>query len=332
MGVIEGEKRQFMTGNEVVAWAALAAGAKAMFGYPITPQNEIMHYWTRMAPEYDLKFLQTEDELSAGFATLGGTLAGTLTFCATAGPGNVLMQEPISMAEMMRVPAVWVIQQRGGPSTATVIYSQQETRLTCLGGNGEGLRIVYSTASHQDMFDYVIKAFWAAWKFRFPAFVLGDGYQAKMREPVTIYDPEDVGVELPVVEPILKPKGVPSVDREPVHMRNTFNIEEELMDALMEHIHDYSEMEPQVVESEKHLCEDAEILVVARHSMEVCQRGCLRSQRAASMPAFRPITLRPFPEDDLKAAARTAADCGCKSACRQLESMVRDSCTGHRFP
>ena len=134
----------------------------------------------------------------------------------------MLMQEPISMAEMMRVPAVWVIQQRGGPSTATVIYSQQETRLTCLGGNGEGLRIVYSTASHQDMFDYVIKAFRAAWKFRFPAFVLGDGYQAKMREPVTIYDPEEARVELPAAEPILKPDGVPSVDREPVHMRNTF--------------------------------------------------------------------------------------------------------------
>ena len=112
MGVIQGTQRQFMTGNEVVAWAALAAGAQAMFGYPITPQNEIMHYWTRLAPEHGLRFLQTEDELSAGFATIGAALAGSLVFCATAGPGNVLMQEPISMAEMMRVPAVWVIQRR----------------------------------------------------------------------------------------------------------------------------------------------------------------------------------------------------------------------------
>jgi len=327
VGVIEGEKRQFMTGNEVVAWAALAAGAKAMFGYPITPQNEIMHYWTRMAPEYGLKFLQTEDELSAGFATLGGALAGTITFCATAGPGNVLMQEPISMAEMMRVPAVWVIQQRGGPSTATVIYSQQETRLTCLGGNGEGLRIVYSTASHQDMFDYVIKAFWAAWKFRFPAFVLGDGYQAKMREPVTIYDPEGAGVELPVAAPILKPSGVPSVDREPVHMRNTFNIEEELMDVLMEHIRDYSEMAPQIVESEKYLCEDAEILVVAHGIVWRSAKEAVLGlrERGVSAGAFRPITLRPFPEDDLRAAARTAElIVVAESAYGQLESMVRD--------
>lgn len=68
---IQGEKRVFMTGNEVVAWAALAAKADIMYGYPITPQNEIMHYWTRMAPKFGRKFLQTEDELSAGFTTLG---------------------------------------------------------------------------------------------------------------------------------------------------------------------------------------------------------------------------------------------------------------------
>jgi 2-oxoglutarate ferredoxin oxidoreductase subunit alpha len=185
------------------------------------------------------------------------------------------------------------------------------------------------------MFDYVIKAFWAAWKFRFPAFVLGDGYQAKMREPVTIYDPEDVGVELPVVEPILKPKGVPSVDREPVHMRNTFNIEEELMDALMEHIHDYSEMEPQVVESEKHLCEDAEILVVAHGIVWRSAKEAVFGlrERGINAGAFRPITLRPFPEDDLKAAARTAKlIVVAESAYGQLESMVRDRLYGSQVP
>lgn len=80
MGVIQGKQRQFMTGNEVVAWAAAAAGAEVMYGYPITPQNEIMHYWTRMAPEHNLRFLQTEDELSAGFATLGGSLLGHSPF------------------------------------------------------------------------------------------------------------------------------------------------------------------------------------------------------------------------------------------------------------
>ena len=156
---IKGEQKAFMTGNEAVAWAALAADVEIMYGYPITPQNEVMQYWTRLAPKYDKRFLQTEDELSAGFTTVGGVLAGRRAFTATAGPGNVLMQEPMSMAEAMRIPTVVVIQQRGGPSTATVIYSQQEVTLTCFGGNGEGLRIVYSTSSHQELFDYTIKAF-----------------------------------------------------------------------------------------------------------------------------------------------------------------------------
>ena len=95
----------------------------AYFGYPITPQNEVMHYWTRLAPKRGKKFLQTEAEISAGFTTLGGVMSGRKAFTATAGPGNVLMQESATMAEMMRLPVVYIIQQRGGPSTATVIYS-----------------------------------------------------------------------------------------------------------------------------------------------------------------------------------------------------------------
>ena len=161
---IKGDKRYFMTGNEVVAYAAVMANADIMYGYPITPQNEIMHYWTRMAPKYGKEFLQTEDELSAGFTTVGGVLAGRKAFTATAGPGNTLMQEPISMAEAMRLPIVVAVQQRGGPSTATVIYSQQEVTMTTIGGNGEGFRIVYSTSTHQELYDYTIKAFNTAWK------------------------------------------------------------------------------------------------------------------------------------------------------------------------
>jgi len=159
-----------MTGNETITWAALAAGADYMFGYPITPQNEIMHHWRRLAPQYGRGFLQTEDELSAGFTTIGAIISGKAAFSATAGPGTVLFQEPLSMAEMMRLPVVVAVQQRGGPSTATVIYSQQELNLTCFGGNGEGLRLVYSTSSHQELYDYTIKAFHNAWRYRFSHF------------------------------------------------------------------------------------------------------------------------------------------------------------------
>src|SRR5512142_2237424 len=109
---LQGEQRVFMTGNEVVAWAAVAAKVDIMYGYPITPQNEIMHYWTRLAPKYGKKFLQTEDEISAGFTMLGGVMTGRKAFTGTAGPGNTLMQESVTMAEMMRLPGVFFIQQR----------------------------------------------------------------------------------------------------------------------------------------------------------------------------------------------------------------------------
>lgn len=293
-----------MTGNEVVAWAALAAGADFLYGYPITPQNEIMHYWARLAPHFGRGFLQTEDEMAAGFAMLGGALVGKKTFCATAGPGNILMQEPIAMAEMMRIPGVWVIQQRGGPSTGTVIYSQQELRLTTAGGNGEGLRIVYSTASHQELYEYTIKAFNRAWQYRFPCFVLGDGYQAKMREAVTLFRPEAKGWALIPAEPILFAPGVPARDRDPVHLRNTFNIEEELYDRLMEQLAAYDRLTPEVVEWEVEAAPETEILIVAHGIVARAVKEAQKTleQQGHKVGYFRPITVRPFPGADLRQA------------------------------
>ncbi|MGE5592275.1 MAG: transketolase C-terminal domain-containing protein [Betaproteobacteria bacterium] len=328
MRVVEGEQRRFMTGNEVVAWAALAAGADMMCGYPITPQNEIMHTWAILAKERSLGFLQTEDELSAGFATIGAVMAGRKAFSATAGPGNVLMQEPITMAEMMRIPVVWIIQQRGGPSTATVIYSQQEVRLTCFGGNGEGHRIVYSTASHQDLFDYTIKAFATAWRTRFPTFVLGDGYQGKMLEALTLYNPEDRGMPPAPPEPFVGKPGTPGQDRPPAHFRNTFSIEEELYEALMPNIRDYEEMAPTVMEFEQEGCEDAEVILVAHGIVSRAAREAaetLRARGGVRAGYFRPITLRPFPATALAEAARAARRVlVVESAYGQLAALIRE--------
>lgn len=299
---LEGEKRAFMYGNEVVVWAALAAGAEFLFGYPITPQNEVMHYWSRLAPRYGRGFLQTEDELSAGFAVLGGIMAGARCFSATAGPGTVLFQEPLSMAEMMRIPMVLVVQQRGGPSTATVIYSQQEVFLTIFGGNGEGLRVVYSPGSHQEMYDLTIKAFATAWEYRFPTLVLGDGYQAKMREPVTLYDPREKGIDLKPTFPMVGLKGVPGVDREPAHWRNAFSVEEELYEVLKPIIDDFHRAAPSLSEKEEGFLEGAELIVVAHGIVGRSVRSAVRELREKDIPVgfFRPITLRPFPDKDIK--------------------------------
>lgn len=327
---IQGEKRVFMTGNEVVAWAALAAQAEIMYGYPITPQNEIMHYWTRMAPKYGKRFLQTEDELSAGFTTLGGVLAGRKAFTATAGPGNTLMQEPMSMAEMMRIPSVVVVQQRGGPSTATVIYSQQEVTMTTYGGNGEGLRIVYSTANHQELFDYTIKAFNTAWKYRFPTFVLGDGYQAKMRESLTIYDPVERGMELISTQPFIGKEPV-NGEKQPVHIRNTYNTEEELYEVITKYQDDYNKCAPEVIEYQQFDCDDAEIVVVSHGVVSRAAKGAVQELRSAGLKVgyFRPVTLRPFPANQLKEVASKAKTLLLvESALGQMAKLVKDAIFG----
>ncbi|SFG98759.1 2-oxoglutarate ferredoxin oxidoreductase subunit alpha [Desulfotomaculum arcticum] len=328
---IQGEKRAFMTGNEVVAWAAMAAGAEIMYGYPITPQNEIMHYWTRMIPKYDRRFLQTEDELSAGFTTVGGVLAGRRAFTATAGPGNTLMQEPLSMAEAMRLPVVVVVQQRGGPSTATVIYSQQEVTMTTLGGNGEGLRVVYSTATHQELFDYTIKSFNTAWKYRFPTFVLGDGYQAKMRESLMLYDPQAKGIEMVPTEAYVGKPGLPGTDRPPTHMRNTYNIEEELYEVLEQYLADYAEAAPQIAEYEAFDTEDADLVIVSHGVVSRACKSAVKELREAGYKVgyFRPITLRPLPVDQLR---ETAGKCQqmlvVESANGQLDRLVKEAIYG----
>ena len=329
------EHRAYMTGNEVVAWAALAAEADIMYGYPITPQNEIMHYWTRLYEQYGHNFLQTEDETSAGFTTLGGVMAGKRAFTGTSGPGNMLMQESMCMAEMMRLPVVCIVQQRGGPSTATVIYSQQETTLTCFGGNGEGFRIVYSTCDHQELFDYTIKAFNAAWTHYFPVFVLGDGYQAKMREPVTLYDPLSRGIRMVLTKPMIGLPGTPGVDRDPSQLRNTYNTEEELFAVVSELNEAYQNVAPQVVEYQTYDCDDAEYLIIAHGIVTRTAQAAVKALRANGIKAghFRPVTVRPFAAESLRPIAdRAKKILVAESALGQLRRIVADGIYGCATP
>lgn len=331
--IIGEPKKSFVTGNETAAWACLAAGADMMFGYPITPQNEIMHYWTRLAPKYNRGFLQTEDELSAGFTVCGSVQSGKKAFTATAGPGNVLMQEPFGMAEAMRLPLLAIIQQRGGPSSGTVVYSQQEVTLTTYGGNGEGWRIVYSTSSHQEIYDYIIKGFNTAWKYRFPVFILGDGYQAKMREPLEMYDPEDKGIEMVKPYPLIGLADKITEGRQPQHLCNIYSLEEELYEVVMKVSAEYESIEDRLVEWEEKECEDAEIIVVSHGVVSRSADDAVKIMRNQGIKAgyFRPITLRPFPHKQLRAAI---AKSGAKklliaeSAYGQLERLTKQELFG----
>ncbi|MGR6837239.1 ferredoxin oxidoreductase [Syntrophomonas erecta] len=335
--VVGKSKKGFLTGNETVAWAALAAGADIMFGYPITPQNEIMHYWTRLAPQYGRGFLQTEDEISAGFTVCGAVQAGKKAFTATAGPGNVLMQEPFGMAEAMRLPLFAIIQQRGGPSSGTVIYSQQEVGLTTYGGNGEGHRIVFSTATHQELYDYTIKGFNTAWKYRFPTFMLGDGYQAKMREPLEMYDPEERGIKMVETNPLLGVEGHIGENREPQHLCNIYSLEEELYDVVLKHAAEYEKISPELIEYEERECEDADIIIVSHGVVSRAADDAVKALRAQGIKAgyFRPITLRPFPQAQLReviAKSGTKKLLVAESAYGQLYRLMKQEIYGETVP
>jgi len=278
--------KQFLMGNQVLAKAALDAGAKIMFGYPITPSTEILETWAKFClKDKSLSILQTEDEMAAGFGVIGACLAGVPAFTATAGPGNILMQDAFVMAEALRIPMVSMIVQRGGMSTSTVIYSQEEVRLTCFGGNSEGFRIVYSTFNLQELYDYTLKAFQVAWKYRWPTFILADGYQGKMMGEIEISN-----FELPIsnLKPILT-KGA--------NLRNCYNLEEEIGEIIVNYSDEYNKVRGEIEEYEEYQVENAKVILLAHGIVAAAAKVAVDELRkkGGSIGLFRPITLRPFP-------------------------------------
>ncbi len=329
-------KKEFLTGNEAVVRGALAAGAKMLTGYPITPTTEIMHYWSReqadpMNLDRGIKFLQTEDEMAAGFAMIGGVLAGVKAYTATAGPGNVLMQDAFSMAENLRLPTVAFINQRGGPSTGTVIYSQQEVNLTCFGGNGEGLRIVYSASSVQEMFDFAIRAFNTAWKYRFPTFVLSDGYTAKTEIEIETYEPKEKNIDLIDIKPYL----CGNTSQNSVNIRNCYNLETELNEIVTANKHAFDAIKAEIVDFEDYKTEDADIIIMAHGIVGAAAKMAVNLLRDDNIKAglFRPITLNPFPAEAAKQAAENVkAILIAESSLGQFESMVKNNLYGQTVP
>ncbi|HTM68449.1 MAG TPA: transketolase C-terminal domain-containing protein [Candidatus Binatia bacterium] len=346
-------EKKFLMGNEALGRAALAAGAKAMYGYPITPTSEVLHFWSKEAcqdagKKKGLIFLQAEDEIGASFMLIGGVLAGVRSFTATGGPGHVLMQDAFSMAEAMRLPVVAYLNQRGGPSTSTVIYSQSEVNLACYGGNGNGYRIVYSPSTLQEMYDYGIKVFNIAWKYRFPTFLLGDGYLAKMMGEVELYSPEERGMKMEPTEAYMLEKErtrplegiVPSPE---LHVRkgadgtsydcyrNCLNMEEETLAVNMEIKDAWDKVAPEIIEHQEYGDPNAEILIVAHGIVAAAAKAAIDKLKAKGINArlFRPITLRPFPDEALRRSALGARRIFIpESALRQLARFVRDALYG----
>lgn len=274
------------------------AHAEAFFGYPITPTTEILTGWANEAANNKkLIFLQTEDEPSAGFGVLGASLAGKRAWTATAAAGHILMQDPIVMAEAERIPFVMYVGQRGGPSTGTVIYSQQELNLARQGGNGEGMRLVLGPSNLQELYDHMIIAFDWATKYRLPVIVLGDGYLSKMTGTVILKKAGKIST----------PKSTFDFDH-PVNLRNTYSQEEELGQVLRREMKDYAEISKKVEKSESLNCKNAKVVVFAWGTVGSAAKAAVENLRKQNLPVglFRPITLKPFGAKSAKEAVQGA--------------------------
>ncbi|MCX6812726.1 MAG: thiamine pyrophosphate-binding protein [Candidatus Berkelbacteria bacterium] len=292
--------KKFLTGNEAVVLGAVDAGAEMFFGYPITPTTEILEGWIKSAQtDRNLKYLQTEDETSAGFAVIGAILAGKKAFTATAGIGHVLMQDPISMAENERLPFVAIIGQRGGPSTGTVIYSQQEVNLAALGGNGDGLRIVYSASSVAECYSLSAKIFSTAWRYRFPTILLSDGYLGKSRISSELSRP---------LKPYPATKILKEEAKKPTFIRNCYGSEPEFAKVLRKNIDDYKNMIPRVAECECYKVVGAETIFIAHGSVAAAAKTAVDQlrERKNKIGLVRPITLRPLDCGSIRKSIKSA--------------------------
>ncbi|MFQ6051835.1 MAG: 2-oxoacid:acceptor oxidoreductase subunit alpha [Candidatus Hydrothermarchaeota archaeon] len=178
---------RFIQGNTACAEASLLAGCRFFAGYPITPSTEIMERLAIRMPEVGGVFIQMEDEIGSIMAVIGASWAGKKAMTATSGPGLSLMQEGISYACMTETPCVIVDVQRGGPATGMpTLPSQSDVMASRYGGHGDYETIVYAPSSVQEMFDFTVRCFNMAEKYRVPCILLSDAIVAHLREKIEI--------------------------------------------------------------------------------------------------------------------------------------------------
>ena len=180
-------ERNLMKGNEALAEAAIRAGCKCFFGYPITPQTELAAYMAKRMHKAGGVFLQAESEIAAINMVLGAASTGVRAMTSSSSPGISLKSEGVSYIAGSDLPAVIINVERGGPGLGGIQPSQADYwQATKALGHGDFQLLVYAPASVQEMVDYVVKAFDRADKYRMPAMILADGLLGQMMEPVSL--------------------------------------------------------------------------------------------------------------------------------------------------
>ena len=298
-----------MKGNEAIANAAIRCGADGYFGYPITPQSEIIETLAVLKPweTTGMVVLQAESEVASINMVYGGAGAGKRVLTSSSSPGIALMQEGISYMAGAELPGVFVNVQRGGPGLGTIQPSQSDYfQATRGGGNGDYHVIVLAPNSVQEMADFVDLAFELAFKYRNPAMILSDGVIGQMMEKVVLppFKPrrteEEIKKECPWAT-VGRTK-----NRKP-NIITSLELKSEVMEERNLHLQEKNNtIQENEVRYETQQMEDADYIIVAFGSAARIAEKALELAREEGLKVglFRPITLWPFPQKELAEAAQ----------------------------
>ncbi len=291
-----------MKGNEAIAEAAIRAGCRHYFGYPITPQTEVAAYMAKRMPKIGGTFLQAESEIAAINMVYGVAAAGLRAMTSSSSPGVSLKQEGISYLAGSDLPALIVNVQRGGPGLGGIQPSQSDYfQATKGGGHGDYHLIVLAPASVQEMADLTVKAFDLADKYRMPAMILADGTMGQMMEPVVL--PEET------VSSVEKPWALTGTKNKREHniVNSLYLVPEKLEKINFERYERYKTVEQNEVMYESYMMGDAEYCIVAFGIAARVAKNAITSAREKGIRVgmLRPITLWPFPQKAIADAAKS---------------------------
>jgi len=314
--------KELWKGNEAVAEAAIKAGCRFFFGYPITPQNEIPEYMAMKMPQVGGCFLQAESELAAINMVYGAAGAGARVMTSSSSPGISLKQEGITYLAGAELPCVIVNMVRGGPGLGGIQPSQSDYFQACKGGgHGDYRLVVLAPSSVQEAVNLVQEAFDIADQYRNPVMILGDGMIGQMMEPVEFTE---------VKKRKLPDKNWATVGtkgkRKPNVINSLFIDPAECEKHNFELFEKYNEIEKNEIQVEKYNLEDAELVFVAYGTTARIVKNAINTLAKEGIKAglVRPITLWPYPYEAVKEAAEMAGVKALLSVEMSMGQMVED--------
>lgn len=322
--------KKLLKGCEAIGEAAVKAGCRLFFGYPITPQNEIPEYMSGRLPQVGGTFVQAESEVAASNMLYGAAGAGCRVMTSSSSPGISLMMEGVSYMAGAELPVVIVNIMRGGPGLGGILPSQSDYfQAVKGGGHGDYRCLVLAPSTVQEAADLMIDAFDLADKYRNPVMMLGDGLIGQMMEPVE-FKSEIAPESLPQ-----KPwatfgcKG-----RKPNIINSLYLVGEELEKHNWDLYRKYQEMGKEVRHETYNLDGDCDVLIVAYGTVARIARTAIDAlkDKGLKVGLFRPITLYPYPEKALvEAASKAKKVLVAELSCGQMVEDVR-AFVGHQVP